>query len=594
MSHTDSPWSDTTLTGTPTPQSRFTTPPRLLLAPSKGIETFPAHFGALAERIKADEKAASDAEWETVIAFSNIAHQAELSELHKSYRQEIQTAREGMLEAFDVSDTISKELIRNLQTRAFTAEGNVSAREVDIENLKDDQKAEKDELREGTLQVSRMVEERDAELKTARSRKDTFQRTLVELKKETKSLQVQVQEKEEMLRGAFEESKALKSNRNKLDWKSTEAVRLITGLQQALRAEQTETKNLKLELKQAMDDCLFFTLQASHCRDGQEDPARTADVDGLLQRKDAQLEAYRDQLAECSKAMKDEVQSRRKGNAQMEGKIQALEDELNYRIAANGSLLGSRDRLQAQVDQQCRMFEGKIYHEDMVKAMCDSHDAINVDNASLIATIKVRDHAILAARTDTADREVTIVDLEEKLAAGQNQQNELRMALDDLGRERDTLRWKVDSQPDIDEQGLERLQSDLRASSDEVFHLGQELRQVYHDKLDATVQRLLATKDGEIDRLCRDVGQCRSVNAQLEDQLIQARGVDGYEFDFRWYGEYIKDWHAEDIRRRLHFAESQLAKQRSELLKEVRAQGPVAVWRGQRAIGDAMEASDGA
>ncbi len=240
------------------------------------------------------------------------------------------------------------------------------------------------------------------------------------------------------------------------------------------------------------------------------------------------------------------------------------------------------------------MFEGKIYHEDMVKAMCDSHDAINVDNASLIATIKVRDHAILAARTDTADREVTIVDLEEKLAAGQNQQNELRMALDDLGRERDTLRWKVDSQPDIDEQGLERLQSDLRASSDEVFHLGQELRQVYHDKLDATVQRLLATKDGEIDRLDRDVGQCRSVNAQLEDQLIQARGVDGYEFDFRWYGEYIKDWHAEDIRRRLHFAESQLAKQRSELLKEVRAQGPVAVWRGQRAIGDAMEASDGA
>lgn len=553
--------------------------------PKRPLNPWTANIGADGSYAKAIPNAEDVGELKSVVIEIQDKHEACLAKLKQNHYQEVEQLKREVLAALDAA----QENIDNLKTRLFTAETTVSARDVGIANLEDDHEAEISELREEKAKVSSDLQQQGRELSLAIQRKDFFEEGVSKASREHKALEYKVAERDALIKDMVIQGMAAHTKIAKQDEALGEASGKIEAMEHDLEIVRSQNFGLQLDLKQAALEVGFFAAQNAEYRavmeDEDRDPARTAHFDGLLHGKDAKIIELEEEIVAANAALRDERSQRLKEMALSKREVEDLQTEFNHVAAAEEALSESRGNLQARTSAFEDMFKGKIYHDDMVKAICNSHDAIIQDNASLLAIVRKRDLLVLVAKEETALIEAEKVKLNNELDNEKVRQRELEPKVGVLEEKNDRLQWMVEMQPGIIEHAAKGREAKMQESEQEVQRLRQQMDNLIHDKSDFAFQRLMNSKDNEIKRLGLQLEKSHSINDQLHDvttaQLKQWWGCD-FDFVNGFMNREIRDWHSEDIKRRLRYAEGRIAEQETKRAQDFGKHGPLAAWMGTK------------
>lgn len=300
----------------------------------------------------------------------------------------------------------------------------------------------------------------------------------------------------------------------------------------------------------------FAQLEVGHCHAANacyraaledENPARTAHLDGLLKQKDAAYAELETRAAECARLLWEEKKESAIDNIYNLGKMQGLEKELAHRLNMIQALTEGRDLLKQQNDEIIRMFEAKIYPDDATKALLADYDTIRKDNTILAKVVQERDCYVLDAEKQVCDLKAEAVVQElamdrERLTHRQTEQslNGLTVINHQL-----TARLEIAEQTRGEEQ--EAFQAQLQAKSDEVNHISTQ-------GANPVLMQRLEAQHAHIAALNHEIAQLNAMGNQWRMRALEQQD----EWCPMWQFGEINDWDAEEMRGRLWGAEQQV------------------------------------
>ncbi|KAL9129705.1 MAG: hypothetical protein Q9217_001908 [Psora testacea] len=364
------------------------------------------------------------------------------------------------------------------------------------------------------------------------------------------------------------EKSADKLKREKEEWIAEKA-----AIERDLNQERMKNADLERESRCAALDVGFFAVQNALYRYEMEDsnPARTALFDGLIQRKEEAIIRLEEHLSACHTLLAAEKKGRALDNARVEGESKGLKQELEHRKFALEALSKSRETLQERFDEAAEMFKSRIYHNDMVKVICDSHDAINRDNAFLLAMLDKRHTAILHANERTASHEAEIVELKGMIEAEKEKCAQLEGLKSQVSMKVDELDWN-------DELHNQEIQDVKDGVIDENVQLRRETEILLKSQSNDRTRRIIAAKDEEIQGLQENFERVISACKQFYNGLLELGGVNGQPFSYGAHHVEVQDWDREELKRRLKIAEGKLVPIYAQHAQGLVEKGPLRVW----------------
>lgn len=341
---------------------------------------------------------------------------------------------------------------------------------------------------------------------------------------------------------------------------------VIHNMQMEATLKEEEIKKLKAENH-------FAQLEVGHCnganacyRDAleNENPARTAHLDGLLKRKDEAYAELEGRAAECAEQLAEEKKQRAVDNVYGEANIQGMKKDLANRFNAIEALTKGKAVLKQQNDWVFQMFQGKIFHNDIIEAFLRDYHTIQKDNALLIKIINERQCYIQDAEKAVADlkAEKIINDytaIEENLKHRQTQQS-----LSGLTYINHQLDAKIEFQKDMQERTKEDLETKLK-------HQANELQSILRFGVDDSLTRRLQAQENQIAFLNKELNKLNGLANHWRIRALEQQDDFCPMYDF----PEVADWNAEDTRWRLRDAEREVGR----LQKVVRQMG------GERDVG---------
>ncbi|KAL9100584.1 MAG: hypothetical protein Q9163_004058 [Psora crenata] len=422
-------------------------------------------------------------------------------------------------------ETVYREALLEGRSEIAAMETILSARDVELANLEEDHEA-----------VSAEAEELRREL----------QETETRLKAQTKAL-----------RHANNRLRVIE----KLNGRSgRDMEQLRTGnaaLQRVLGIERAKNAELERENRDATLDIDFFALQNAFYRYEMEysDPARTALSDGILQRKDEAIIRREEDLEACYRLLAEERKGYAIDKAKAEEESKRFKHELEDLTSSLEQVSNSRATLQEQFNKVAEMFRSKIYHNDMVKAICDSHEVITQDNAFLIAALQKRHSRAKDAYEHIASYKTEVIELNCTIEANKQKEAQLEGEKSRLVQRVDELEWK----DELHEQALrdmkESYERKLWVVSRETLRVRQEINIILETSLDGMSELLVTAMQQKILELQETVERCALARDQLYNKLLEQGRVIGQAFSYwaRYMG--IHELNCEDLKRRLQFAD---------------------------------------
>lgn len=259
----------------------------------------------------------------------------------------------------------------------------------------------------------------------------------------------------------------------------------------------------------------FAQLEVGHCHAAiacyhatfeDDNPARTAHLDGLLKRKD---EAYADlesRAAECAHLLSEEKKQTAIDNIYNMYKMHGLEKELAHRLNVIQALTEGRDILKEQNDSVVQLFKGKIYPDDAMKAILRDHETAQKDNALLDRMIQERECYVLDAEKSTADLKAAAVVQTHAMEQERLTHRQTLQSLNGLTATNHTLRSRIEILSETHADALEDLSARLRAQTAQLAH-------VHATSSDAAVL---------VQRLRAQEAHIAALNGRLENLNAQA------------------------------------------------------------------------
>lgn len=354
----------------------------------------------------------------------------------------------------------------------------------------------------------------------------------------------------------------------------------------------TEAESAKGEINNLRGENHFAQLEVGHCnaanayyRAAAEDdnPARTAHIDGLLKRKDEAHAELERRAAECAVELAEEKMERAVDDVYSARHIQGLKKELAHRVNMIRALTEGKAILKQQNDEILRMFKGKILQNDTVKAFLHDNDTIQKDNALLIKMINERHCYVLEAEKGIADLKAEKIMDEHTAQADRLKQRQLQQSLNGLTYINHHLNTKVEIREEMHEELKEQLERQLSQQADEIQRL------LAHGADDELTRRL-HSQSGQIAFLDAELTRAHSLAQQWRLRAVELRG----DFCPLYNGDEVGDWDAEETRWRLVHAERQNADlQRAVRRLEREGRGARVLERehdGSKWLGDRAEA----
>ncbi len=272
---------------------------------------------------------------------------------------------------------------------------------------------------------------------------------------------------------------------------------------------QTEAESREAELQELQNQNHFAQLEISHLHainaeyrsilEDNDNPARTAHLDGLLKRKDESITHLETRAAECAEQLEAEKKARAIDNAYSDSQAQGLKNELAHRLNTIAALSAGRDILRRQNDSVHAMLRGRITTSDALAAFHQDYDALERDHARLSQIAKERKCYVLDAENKVAKIKAEIMKVEHAAQAEVREHRDTRRRLNGLVAVNGELEAKLDIRAEIRDEEVEHLESRLQVQSAEF----EALRQGGADQVLGVRNREL---EGRVGALVEEVG----------------------------------------------------------------------------------------
>lgn len=314
-------------------------------------------------------------------------------------------------------------------------------------------------------------------------------------------------------------------------------------------ARDEEVKNLKAQNH-------FAQLEVGHChaanacyRAAAEDdnPARTAHLDGLLKRKDEAFADLEERAAECAELLAEEKKERAIEKAHSDAEIRGMHKELAHRFKVIKGLTEGRDILKAQNDWVFQMFQGKISHDDVIEAFLRDYLVIQSDNTLLIKMIKERQCFILDAEKQLADLKAEKIINDHAAHADYLKHRQTQQSLNGLTYVNNQLNAKIEFQNDTREELREEMQGQINQQA-------ADIQQFLESGTEDWLIRRQQAQERQIDFLNAELTTANGVANQWRIRALEQQDAFCPLNDFAEVG----DWNAEETRWRLREAERQV------------------------------------
>ena len=324
---------------------------------------------------------------------------------------------------------------------------------------------------------------------------------------------------------------------------------VITNMKVHAEAREEEIKTLKGENH-------FAQLEIGHCHAANacyraeledENPARTAHLDGLLKRKDEAYTELEERAAECAELLAEEQKQRAIEKEHSEAEIRGMHKELAHRFKVIETLTEGREILKAQNDWVFQMFRGKIFHSDVIEAFLREYCVLEKDNALLIKTITERKCYALDAEKQVADLKARKIVDDHAAHADSLKYRQTLQSLNGLTY----INHQLNSKIEIIDEMREELRKDLEGH---IRHQADELRTIMQSSADDWLTRRQEAQERHIEFLKSKISEANSVAHQWRIYALERK--DGFcpLNDFPDVG----DFNAQEIRWRLTEAERQV------------------------------------
>ena len=525
-------------------RKRYSCPPIVQVSPSHSVDSRRTLVDSAEQRgvsglrcsvaFEASSKRSEKSYWTKIHAADTEAKVEELST--------------NCLMAVSYQDMLYQETIVSQRSDLAAMEIILSARDVELANLEEDHEA--------------IILEAEA------------------LRNDLEEAEVRYTAQSKMLQHANTKARIADKATDSMRWEYEGLKAGKAALERELKQEQSKNANLVRQNKSAALDVGFFAVQNAFYRHEMEDsdPARTALFDGILQRKEEAIIRLEGDLEACHTFLAEEKKGRAAEKAKAVGQIEELRQELEDRRSALEAICKSRTMLQEQYDAIADMFKSKIYHEDAVKAICDSHDMINQDNTSLIGMLQKRDNALQVASEKASSARAEIIELNYIIEVAKQKQAQLEGENSCLVRRVDELVWKGELHDQASHVMTEAHESNLRDVKEENKQLQQTIDHLLNTNLNHTANHILVAKNQEIRELQETLERTTSTCNQFYNELLELGGINGRSFSYWTHHMEIQDWKCEDMKRRLKFAEGMMVHTQAKHAQEVVEKGPLRVW----------------
>lgn len=326
---------------------------------------------------------------------------------------------------------------------------------------------------------------------------------------------------------------------------------VIDNLQVDAEAMEEEIKVLKAQNH-------FAQLEVGHChaanacyRDAAEDdnPARTAHLDGLLKRKDEAYVELEERAAECAKLLAEEKKQRAIEKEYSEAEIRGMHKELAHRFKVIEALTEGRDVLKAQNDWVFQMFQGKIFHNDVIEAFLRDYHVIQKDNSLLIKMIKEHQCYMVGTEKQLADLRAEKIANDHAAHVEYLEHRQTQQSLNGLTYVNSQLNAKIDFQDEIREELKVELEGRIQTQA-------AEIEQILLSGADNWLIQRQQAQDRQIDSLNAKITEYYSIANQWRTRSIEQ---DDRFCPLNNYQE-VADFHAEETRWRLTEAERQVVR----------------------------------
>ena len=541
---------------------------------------------ALAEYIKGEEREKENIEWAALVEWTKIAYQSDLDALEKGHaakvvqlqkeRSEVRRSLELRNRELRATKREMKKLKESIEEATKDQEQKQPAPNPHPAAGSDTESVDQDEggvlLPQGNATPTKMVHDKrektgdgEAEhrMKSAdqgMKQAEVFRKKVAEEKKKRQ----QALKKQLMEDSTPEASSVAEAGPSAATQKAT-AIRHhnkapfmeIRDLQENNNALQAEAEAMEEEVKVLKAQNHFAQLEVGHVhaanacyRAAAEDdnPARTAHLDGLLKRKDEAYADLEERAAECAELLAEEKKQRAMEKAYSGAEIRGLHKELAHRFKVMEALTDGRDVLKAQNDWVFQMFQEKILHNDVIEAFLRDYHVIQKDNSLLIKMIKERQCYMVDAEKQLADLKAEKITNDHASNAEYLKHRQTQQSLNGLTYVNSQLNAKIDFQDEMREELREELEGQIKQQAAEFQALLQSGANDWLLQRQQAQERQIEFLNAKVTELNGIANQWRIRSLEQDDGFCPMN-------DF----SEVADFHAEETRWRLKEAERQVA-----------------------------------
>ena len=338
----------------------------------------------------------------------------------------------------------------------------------------------------------------------------------------------------------------------------TELERQAKELRENLDFARGENKTLETDLKSvelAANASIAMVLNYQAALED-ENPARIAHFDDLIQKKDAAFHKLEDDASECVAALEMEKMMRKIDQEHSAGKIQGLRKELNQLLKEFEEIISSRESFQQENEKVFQLLKGKVSKDEAFEALYKYNEVIQNDNSLLISMVTDRTNTILLATQDMASLREEIVKLEGESKANTEKERQLQGQISSLKIEKENLEWTVEMKSEESKQEKDQFEGQIQGKA-------REIQRLLREGAPAGMQRLVRSRDRDIARINADLQRVNYYYGQLLNQMNETREDFCHVVN---YGQ-IYDWTSEQMRYRLFLAERQVIQLKKQLGK---------------------------
>lgn len=310
----------------------------------------------------------------------------------------------------------------------------------------------------------------------------------------------------------------------------------------------SEAESARAEMATLRAENHFAQLEVGYCHAANacyratledENPARTAHLDGLLKRKDEAYAELESRAAECAHLLAEEKKQSAVDNIYNLHKTHGLELELAHRLNVIQALTEGRDILKGQNDSIIQLFKSKIYPGDAMNAILRDSETIQKDNALLSKMLQERKCYVLDAEKSSADLKAAAAITQHAIETERLTHRTTLQSLNGLTATNNALASRIEILTEIHAERQRELTAQLRALKSEIEH-------VRAFGADHVLTHRLRNQEAHIGALNK---QLEKLNGQVEHWRL--RVLEGGEgFCPMWEGEEVGGEEAEALRLR--------------------------------------------